>query len=178
MEINRLLPLGIGIAAIFGANAAVPFQKGISPPEQHKAAKQHPSAGRSMKAVPATQTVLDEDFSKFSAGTQDTPGAEIAYEDGYHIPDEMTAQPGWTGGGIYPAGGSIALMTRTNNNRLGFISTPPLPLGGTATLTLKARCLPGHSGGSLWIALCDDYYGPGEDQADIELTDEWKTSHS
>ena len=175
MEINRLLPLGIGIAAIFGANAAVPFQKGITPPEQHKAAKQHPSAGRSMKAVPAPQTVLDEDFSKFSAGTQDTPGAEIAYEDGYHIPDEMTAQPGWTGGGIYPAGGSIALMTRTNDNRLGFISTPPLPLGGTATLTLKARCLPGHSGGTLWIALCDDYYGPGEDQADIELTDEWKT---
>ncbi len=174
MKINRLLALSLGIMSI-GATAAIPFQKGLTPPKKHNAAKSLYSSSQSFKAIPAPQTLLNEDFSKFSDGTPDAPGAEIAYEDGYYIPETLTEQPGWTGGGVYPAGGTVALMTRSIDDRLGFISTPPLPLGGTATLTFKARCLPGHTGGSLWIALCDDYYGPGEDQADFELTDEWET---
>ncbi len=173
MKTNLILTLSFALLTI-GASATVPFQKGITPPKGHNAIS-NSSTSTFLKAIPAPQTMINEDFSKFSGGTIDSPGEEIAYEGGYYIPEDLTAEPGWTGGGVYPAGGSVALMTRSNDDRLGFISTPPLPLGGTATLTFSARCLPGYSGGSLWIALCDDYYGPGEDQADLLLTDEWKT---
>ncbi|MCM1223995.1 MAG: hypothetical protein NC548_57040 [Lachnospiraceae bacterium] len=122
----------------------------------------------------STQTLLHEDFSRFTGGTEDIPGEEIAYENNYHIPEEMTSVAGWTGGGIFPAAGSVALMDRAGLNQLGFISTPAFDLGGTATLTFRARLLPGSESGSLWIALCDDYYGPGDDQIDIELTNEWQ----
>lgn len=153
----------------FNATAAMPFQKGMTAPK-------HRTCGLTdFRRVPATQTLLNEDFSKFTGGTEDEPGEEIEYVNGYHIPDELTETPGWTGGGIFPTGGSIALKKRSINNNYGFISTPPMYLGGTATLTFRARCLPGSTGGGLWIALCDDYYGPGQDQENFKLTEEWET---
>ncbi len=149
------------------ASAAVPFLKGRKPLP----------AKVSHAALPvraASGVLLEEDFSKFVGGTEDIPGEEIRYVDGYHVPEELTSMPGWTGGGIFPAAGTIALKDRKDYDQLGYISTPPLDLGGTATLTFRARILPGSSAGSLWIALCDDYYGPGEDQGDFDLSAEWK----
>jgi hypothetical protein len=166
---KQIYPLALSMSLLaLGANAAVPFSKGETPP----AATKKIDRQQRLRA-PQEQVLIDEDFSRFTGGTEDVPGAEIEYVNDYHIPDELMAQPDWTGGGIFPTAGSIALMDRTNDERLGFISTPPLYLAGTATLTFRARTLPGHSGGSLWIALCDDYYGPGEDSEDFILTDEW-----
>ncbi|MBD5358830.1 MAG: hypothetical protein HDR88_17885 [Bacteroides sp.] len=168
MRKNFLFVLTLG-GLLFNASAAVPFQKGMTAPK-------HRSLGiTNIMRAPATQTLLNEDFSGFSGGSEDDPGEEIEYVNGYHIPDELTTVPGWTGGGIFPTGGSIALKKRSINNNLGFISTPPMYLGGTATLTFRARCLPGSTGSSLWIALCDDYYGPGDDQENFKLTEDWET---
>lgn len=153
------------MAPVFGA---VPFQIGKTPPRRPASHLLVPVAGNSFV------NLLSEDFSKFTGGTEDVPGEEITYENGYHIPDDMTALPGWTGGGIFPAGGTIALKDRAGLNQLGFISTPPLDLSGTAVLSFRARILPGSGKGSLWISLCDDYYGPGDDQIDIDLTPEWQ----
>lgn len=167
---TTMLPIGaLAISVLtLQASAANPFAKWQQPSvRQHLAA---PSA-----KAPEVTTILEEDFSKFSDGTEDTPGAEIEYVDRYHIPDDMTSMAGWTGGGIFPAGGTIALMDRVGLDKLGFISTPPQDLGGTATLTFRARTLPGHTGGSLWIAVCDPDYGPGDDQEDFTLTDSWET---
>lgn len=153
-------------AAVIPLQAAAPFQKGRTAPRL-RSFKSFDKA-----AAPQSSVVLEEDFSGFSEGSETAPGAEITYENGYHIPDSMTSRPGWIGGGVFPAGGAVALMDRENDDRFGFISTPPLDLGGTATLTFRAKRMPGGTG-SLWIALCDDYYGPGADQADFILTDEW-----
>lgn len=149
------------------AYGAVPFQKGKTPPRLRMLPK-------AVMAKASEQRLLSEDFSKFSGGSEDKPGDEIEYENEYHIPASLTAMEGWTGGGIFPCAGSIALMDRKGLDQLGFISTPAFDLAGTATLTFRARILPGSEKGNLWVALCDDYYGPGDDSFDVELTPEWK----
>lgn len=169
VTIVALLSALMATSAAWGAQ---PFQKGLTAPRQLM------KAGEARISLPlraAEASVLyEEDFSKFSDGSEEAPAAEIEYVDGYHISDAMTQTPGWTGGGIHPAGGCIALMDRVGLDHLGFISTPPADLGGTATLTFRAKLLPGTKKANLWVVLCDDYYGPGDDQADFTLTDEWQ----
>ena len=160
-------------ATAMASQGAVPFLKGQ--PGTAPVKKEAP-AHRAQQA----STILNEDFSKFADGSESAPADEISYFNSYGIPEEMTAQPGWTGQGIHPAGGCVAVTPymyydyydETEYPEQGFISTPPMNLGGTATMTFKAKNLPG-SQASLWVAVCDDYYGPGDDQADYTLTDEW-----
>lgn len=166
---KKLLIAALSASLAFSVYAAVPFQKGKTAPRVP-----HTQLRKASLAKVSMQNLLHEDFSKFIGGTEDTPGEEISYERGYHIPDDMTSVPGWTGGGIFPTDGSIALMDRAGLNSLGFISTPAFDLSGTAVLSFRARRLPGSNRGSLWIALCDDYNGPGEDQMDFDLTEDWQ----
>lgn len=164
------LALAVALAAssapVYGA---VPFAKGKTAPRvsRHEAP---------LRAATAS-TLVDEDFSRFTEGAEDNPATEITYVNGYHVPDELTAQPGWTSQGLRPAGGCVALygwQDSYGDTRGGYLSTPPLDLGGTATLTFKAK-RPAGSEASIWVALCDDYNGPGDDQGDYELTEEWQT---
>lgn len=169
---NKLYISALALCALtLQASGAVPFLKDSAPPPQRNAAH---AQSRIMRSAETTR-ILDEDFSRFSQGSENVPGDEITYENGWYIPAGMTAAPGWTGGGIYPCAGSVALMDRANVDGLGFISTPPADLGGTATLSFRARTLPGSTGGKLWIAVCDPDYGPGNDQQDFILTDQWTT---
>ncbi len=157
-------------ALTLSASAAVPFEKGKSAPPRRTA------PAMTANRAPEKQTLVNEDFSKFSEGTEAEPAAEITYVNGYFIPDDMTAQPGWRGQGIRPAGGAVALFSWEDSygdTRGGYTSTPPFMLGGTATLSLRAKKF-GTEEAVLWVVLCDDYYGPGED-VEFELTDEWKT---
>ncbi|MDE6126687.1 MAG: hypothetical protein K2G30_07015, partial [Muribaculaceae bacterium] len=166
------------MAVALSASAAVPFEKGKTAPRQKaRVAMQVPS--RSIE----TKLLIDEDFSRFTEGTETAPAAGIIDMDGYHIPEKYTAQPGWTGGGVHSAGGAVALYEYQYVNdyypdevitRAGYISTPPFMLNGTATLTFRAKALT-DEGASLWLSLCDDYYGPGDDEMDIELGPEWKS---
>ncbi len=154
------------------ASGAVPFHKGVAPPRPSQQSTFPAHATRAAE----TTTILDEDFSRFTQGSEDVPGPQIEYVDRYHIPADMTSTPGWTGQGVFPCAGSIALLDRTDTSgKLGYISTPPMNLGGTATLTFRARTLPGTSGGSLWIAVCDPDYGPGDDEKDFILSEKWDT---
>ena len=158
----------------FSANAARPFHKGFDAPRQHTAAKGTAFFAPSRAAE--MTNLLNEDFSRFSQGSEDAPAAEIAYEDIYHVPASLTSTPGWTAQGLRPAGGCVSLHPWTDSygdERNGYISTPPLMLDGTAELTFRAR-VSGSSTGLLWLALCDDDYGPGYDSFDLELTDTWK----
>lgn len=165
-----LFSLGALLLPTAPMHGAVPFQTGKNVPKTHK------SSHVNMRA-PQTQTVVNEDFSQFADGSETEPGAEITYVNSYYIPDEMTSQPGWTGQAIYPAGGAIVLKEYINdsgNQKYGYISTPRMDLGGTASLKFRAKRFNGGKG-TLWVSLCDDYYGPGEDQEDFILTDEWET---
>lgn len=163
---TKLLLSALAGLLVLPAAGAVPFQKGKTQPRLRMMA--------APMAKVSEQRLISEDFSRFTGGTEDIPGDEISYENGYHIPASLTADEGWTGGGIFPCGGSIALMDRKGLDKLGFISTPKLDLAGTATLSFRARILPGSEKGNLWIALCDDSYGPGDDSFDLVLTPEWK----
>lgn len=153
--------------------AAVPFEKGKAP------LLNNPTSNSAL-IVPArvaeSQILVDEDFSKFSDGSETEPGTEITYDNIYYIPDSYTAQSGWTGQGVRPAGGCVSLYPWTDSygdDRGGYISTPKMMLDGTATLTFRAKALT-PEGAALWVALCDDDYGPGNDQLDAELSDQWE----
>lgn len=161
------------LAAAFGlqSNAAVPFRNGTTPPP----ARPHVQAP-ALRA-PETNVLFEEDFSKFTDGTEESPAACITADGNYHISDALTAQPGWTGNGVYPAGGCIVLKPwkiDDETSRGGNLTTPSTLLNGTATLTFRARKF-GTAPASMWVAVCDDYYGPGDDQEDYPLTDQWQT---
>lgn len=164
------------------AQAAKPFVKG-DPATIARSMKKAKAASRELEV----QHLVSEDFSKFTAGSETEPAAEmIEFEDRYHIPDAMTAEPGWTGGGLYSAGGAVCLkkyqVTRTDyegseykEDANGYITTPAFDLAGTTTVTFRAKRL-GSEETELWVAFCDVEYGPtpGIDQDDYILTDEWK----
>ncbi len=173
---KQILLLASAAAIALSAQAAVPFEKGKTEPRPRARAAQ---AATSRAAE--TQILLDEDFSRFSEGSEEAPAPNEIYEEGYHIPDSYTAQPGWTGRGVHPAGGCVALYEyeyvdeyyNETIRRNGYITTPKLMLDGTATFSFRARSLD-SAGAKLWVAVCDDYYGPGDDQMDLDLTPEWK----
>ncbi len=165
--------LAITASLAIMSQAAVPFEKGKKP------LLRHPAAVPSL-IVPARaaemQTLVDEDFSKFSDGSETEPGTEITYENIYHVPASYTSESGWTGQGVRPAGGCVSLFPWTDSygdDRGGYISTPLMMLDGTATLTFRAKALT-TEGAALWVALCDDDYGPGDDQLDAELSGQWE----
>lgn len=133
-------------------------------------------------AAPQSTVLLSEDFSKFTAGSETEPAAEIEYENSYYIPASYTSAPGWSGGGIHPAGGCVAVMPYEyydeyydeTTSREGTINTPLFNLGGTAILTFKAKAVPGYEA-ELWACICDPDYGPGDDELEAALTDQWQT---
>ncbi len=158
------------------ASAAVPFEKGKTAPKPRiRIAQTAPS--RTVE----TKVLLNEDFSKFTEGSETAPAAAEIYENRYDIPDSYTAQPGWTGRGVHSAGGCVAIQGYEyydeyygeTSTRKGYITTPRFDLGGTATFTFRARAFD-DEGASLWVAVCDDDYGPGPDELELELTTEWK----
>lgn len=157
------------LAAAGTAFGAVPFRKGFSDNTRGQKATK-------AEQVPQAKELLNEDFSAFSAGTETEPGDEIEYDNGYWIPEILTSTPGWTGAGLRPAGGSVALTQWVYNDepRGGYISTPRMNLAGTATLTFRAKAKDAE-GAELWVAMCDDYYTSGEDQADYVLNEQWTT---
>jgi len=130
--------------------------------------------GTILKA-PAAQVVVEEDFSLFSAGSEAAPDGTMISDESNYVPDQWTKMPGWVGNGVYQAGGICMLgdcLDYYGDPTFGFISTPLMDLYGTVKLTFRARAMEGTSTG-LWVAFCDDYYGPIEDK-DFSLATEWK----
>ena len=125
-----------------------------------------------------TLTVLEEDFSKWTAGSFDEPDrTELGGKaKDYKIPDELMAQPGWVGASVFQAGGACGLMMyySEDHGKLtgGYIDTPEMELYGTVVLTLRARRMHAGSDANMRIALCDNYEGPQDDRI-FNLTDDW-----
>lgn len=164
---KKLYFLALIAAMAVPAQAFSPFQKGLTRPAGVHRVAAH---------APETQTLVDEDFSRFTDGTAEAPAPDMTSDGNYRIPVEYTAQPGWTGRGVHPAGGCVVLQRwdiDEDYSRGGYMSTPPMLLNGTATLTFRAKKF-GTEDASIWVSLCSEY-GPGDDQDDFSLTDEWQT---
>lgn len=155
--------------------AAVPFRKGLN--DIRRAAGKNALKVKAKSPEPVV--MLEEDFSKFSDGSEENPGEEIKNPDRYYISEDLTAQPGWTGMGLHPCGGSVLVMPYMYDAGYGdgpeltdgYISTPPMPLGGTVTVTFRAKA---HKPGTdLWVAVCDDYYGPADSES-FYPDEEWR----
>lgn len=181
---KKLTLMTVFAATAITATAAIPFLKGEGSLPPHRGDGKEiltPGSLAPFKAknvitkAAEPSTLFEEDFSGFPEGAEDMPAPVIEFEDVYHIPASRTKQPGWTGQGVRPTGGSVALFpweTDYGDTRGGYISTPPAMMEGTATITLRAKRY-GNEEAILWVSLCDDYYGPGDDD-EFTLTEEWQ----
>ena len=80
--------------------------------------------------------LLEEDFSKFTKGSEDAPDTEMI--DGY-VPNDLTKTPGWSGYYAYQAGGCVLV---DNPGSDGNISTPIIEIpnnGKPLVITFRAR---------------------------------------
>lgn len=103
-------------------------------------------AGEAADETPNLQVLLEEDFSKFTAGSEATPDAtDVADATTGYIADELTNTPGWSGDGVFQAGGCayIGIVDEgTDNEDTGFLNTSTFDgsgNGGYIVVTFRAR---------------------------------------
>lgn len=87
-----------------------------------------------------TTILIEEDFRNMPAGTEDEPDSEHITE-GYfsgnpYIDPVYTQTPGWSGGGIFQAGGACAINYPSLG---GFLNTPEGDYSGKLTITFRAK---------------------------------------
>ena len=91
--------------------------------------------------------LLDEDFSLFTAGTEDEPDSKNVSDNFTgEIPSRYTKTPGWTGAAIRQAGGVCAMVLgnfATSDGGAqtlpGYLITPKGNYAGDLTVTFRAR---------------------------------------
>lgn len=136
-------------------------------------------AARMLFKAVEPQQLFEEHFDKFTAGTNDAPDGENMSGGSltnYRIKEGMMSVEGWTGFHVYQAGGACALRAYESygSTYYGHLSTPEAALYGEATITLRARRLPGSAdAGRIVISLCDNTSGV-EDYRSFDLTSEWQ----
>ena len=90
--------------------------------------------------------ILWEDFAKFTEGSEAEPGTtSVGIGEEGIIPTEMTQMPGWTGRGIYQAGGMAYMGFFEGPYRpvCAWLFTPIMDLsgnGGAFTIKFRAKC--------------------------------------
>lgn len=113
------------------------------------------------------RVLLWEDFSKFTAGSEEKPSTTTVNDGFQSIPSNKTLSPGWQGVEIYQAGGAAY------QGAGGRLFTPDLVLsenGGTFRVTFKMKLAKGSPVGIANVVHSNisSYEGP-------ELTEEWQT---
>ena len=113
------------------------------------------------------ETLIYEDFSLMTKGTEDVPD-ETMYPEDYEttynmsLPDELFHTPGWNGIGVYQAGGNLAL------NYPGFggvLNSPMMNMQGRIRMQMRVKCIDNHRPFLISIAAGGyDYpFDPSED---------------
>ncbi len=122
-----------------------------------------------------TTSILSEDFSKFTAGSEDTPDTTPLdnIEDGT-ISDEYFNTPGWLGFEVYQAGGCAFLDV---NGETGMLITPMVNTEGNVTIKCRAKSVAAE-GDYFCYNLLNEYsepltieytYIPGNEWVDVEF---------
>ncbi len=99
------------------------------------------------------ETILNEDFSLFTAGSEDAPDTTPIVSD-YVLDENLTHEPGYTGGDIYQAGG-VCLLGKEGYFWGGYINTPVKEYTGIITLTFKAKAVYNNKS-NVMISFIDD----------------------
>lgn len=83
-------------------------------------------------------TLLEEDFSKMEAGTEDTHDEGQLADLEYKLDEKYFSMPGWTGFGIYQAGGSCAIDYPSYG---GMLNTPEMEMKGLVRVSARYKSL-------------------------------------
>ncbi len=182
MKKQLLKPIALATALLIGAGGAYAQRIGYKPFKREAATQMVPktSKSRAQANVPY-ELVVEEHFSKFTAGTEENPDkTNLRIDDYYYeLKPEYLETPGWTGNAVWQAGGSCYLGSYYDEyyqeNSLGYLSTKEMALYGDVRVTFRAkRAASAPEATHLWLALCDNYSGP-VDSKEYPLTTEWQS---
>ncbi len=130
-------------------------------------------------------TVLEEDFSLCTAGSEENPDPTIISTADFQLPAKYTHAPGWGGRAVMSAGGMICIGRYTDSftqeEMTGQIDLPELDLHrdqGTAYLTFRARLLAVEKFDMItvrWTAETDMLPVTGEEQTIAVSGQSWST---
>ena len=124
-----------------------------------------------MKAGETTTVVLSEDFSKFTAGSEDAPDmTNITTSDGEIMQDYINTY-GWSGVNIYQAGGCCFLADGTE----ALLMTPSIDLSadnGNFEIQFSYRA---QSGSANVYIFSQTYGGPQQHGMKASCDENWKT---
>lgn len=173
---KHLLTIGLFVAGSLFATA----QTNFSMPRAFQN-KQRALTTTVANTTAESKIVYSEDFSKFTAGSEDAPDATDisgSQAEGYVINPDYLSQPGWYGKGVHQAGGACAIRIYEYQyegypevyTACGYISTPESEFFGDVEVTFRARKFAGD--GTFWVGLCDNAQGPVDEKV-FTLTEEW-----
>ena len=142
---------------------------------------------RGADETPNLQVLLEEDFSKFTAGSEATPDAtDVADATTGYIADELTNTPGWSGDGVFQAGGCayIGIVDEgTDNEDTGFLNTSTFDgsgNGGYIVVTFRARVAEeGATDAVEFVSIDEDDINESDlmsgvvDYKQVAITDQW-----
>ena len=138
--------------------------------------KLQPTASTRMLADVPENAIIWEDFSKFTEGSETTPGTvEVGDSEG-NIPSEMTQMPGWVGVGVFQAGGAayIGFFEGVYGKETGLITTPTVDFSANnGAVTLKFRAKSNATKDKLLVLLMESGMQYASSSARIDLTNEW-----
>ncbi len=126
------------------------------------------------------KVLIDEDFSKFTAGVEGNPDGTDLCANEFELSSEWTHQPGWTGGGIYQAGGVAYLGASTvgGYEDSGVLISPTFEPGKITTVTVSFRARSAASSDYFFCMFCvynpaTDNFVVGKDESG-SVTTAWK----
>lgn len=152
-----------------------------------KSLKSLSKAGEAADETPNLQVLLEEDFSKFTAGSEATPDAtDVANATTGYIADELINTPGWSGDGVFQAGGCayIGIVDEgTDNEDTGFLNTSTFDgsgNGGYIVVTFRARVAEeGATDAVEFVSIDEDDINESDpmsgvvDYKQVAITDQW-----
>ena len=123
------------------------------------------------------EPVLTEDFAGFAAGTEAMPTDDYVNNSDGEIPESYFQTPGWSGVGVYSAGGCAYIGPYADPEDdstiyYGMLATPAFSNSGAVKVTMRARC---SSSTSLNVQIADDSDTNTMDGWQFYINEEWQT---
>ena len=102
---------------------------------KHLSAKKAPA---NISAEQSWVNILTEDFSNATEGSEEIPDGTPITDDEYIVNDDYTIMQGWSGYGLYQAGGCLAI---DGPGYGGFLNTPEISMKGLVRVSMRIKSL-------------------------------------